>query len=103
MAVADAELEPGMVRIIRLRSTIQPEDDPREPIKLLTVNESTIGIGALPLFFGPDEKPPYNFASAVLEVTPDEYDQILAGQLALPHGWTLAETIFERAAVAVAD
>ena len=62
-------------------------DEPDEPIKLLEVNQDTIASGIVPLHFGPVPERGINYPSTIIEVTPEEYEQIDQGQLRLPNGW----------------
>ncbi len=76
------------------------EDQPEEPIKLLEVNEDTSPTGIVPLRFGPLPERGITYACTIIEVTPEEYQQIENGELSLPQGWEhrrlisrLAETV----------
>lgn len=81
--------EPGMHKIFLLRGPT--DDNPHEPIKLLEVNEATVAAGILPLQFGPHHASGIDYASVIVEVTPDEFEQIERGELSLPHGWAVGE------------
>ena len=98
LAEAHYALEPGIARIIRLLAGSAREDDPAEPVKLLEVNEDTIADGIRPVFFGarPDKGIPC--ASVIIEVTPDEYEQIRANPSMLPNNWRLGEELARAAA-----
>ncbi|MGF1578167.1 MAG: hypothetical protein ACFCD0_02260 [Gemmataceae bacterium] len=85
-------VEPGLARIYRLTREGY-EDDPEEPIKLLEVNKLTVPSGIMPLRFGPRPDAGIDFAMIILEVTPDEYDQIRAQELQLPNDWQIGELI----------
>ena len=91
LADAHRDAEPGIVRIVRLEGP--RESEAREPVKLLEVNPATSPSGVVPIAFAPDP-PAVPFPSVVVEVTPDEFDLIEAGKLALPHDWRLGETLF---------
>jgi hypothetical protein len=93
LADAHRNLEETIARIVRLRG--RREQDQNEPIKLLEVNSATSPSGIWPIAFGPAEDVPYG--SVVVEVTPAEYDAIIAGQLDLPDGWELGETLYAKA------
>jgi hypothetical protein len=95
LADAHREIEPAITRIIRSRGNREP--DAREPLKLLEVNPTTSPSGVLPTAFGPDPlSVPY--PSVVVKVAEEEYDRILRGELALPAGWSLGETLYPAAA-----
>jgi hypothetical protein len=99
LAQAHYLVEPGLVSIFRL---IGPAGTEEEPIKLLEVNRDTVPTGIMPLGFdaAPDRGIPY--PSIIVEVTPDEYEQIRSGALALPNGWRIGDEIpNESAGVAV--
>ncbi len=94
LADAHREAEPSISRIVRI---VGPQEaDVREPVKLLEVNPSTSPSGVLPIAFAPD-LPSVPFASVVVEVTPDEFAKIEAGQIPLPNDWQLGDTIYEAA------
>jgi hypothetical protein len=95
LADAHREIEPTIERIVRLVS--QQEADAHEPVKLLEVNPATSPSGIMPIAFGADP-PDVPYPSIVVEVTPDEFDRLRNGQLHLPNGWTLGDTIYPRAA-----
>ena len=63
------------------------------PIKLLEVNENTVPSGVMPIQFGPSLASGIHYSSIIVEVTPDEYEEIQTGKLGLPDGWTLGEEI----------
>jgi hypothetical protein len=95
LAVAHREMDPAINRIIRL--VVDREDEVREPVKLLEVNPATSPSGILPIAFGADP-PEIPFPSVVVEVTEAEYDQIATGELPLPEGWRLGDTLYPAAA-----
>lgn len=84
-------IEAGIQQIFRLVSNGDEEADSKEPIKLLEVNEQTVPSGIVPLTFGPIG--PITHASTIVEVTPQEFDQIRSCKLALPLGWKLGELL----------
>lgn len=55
-------------------------------IRLIEVNPKTIPTGEA-MVFGFAPSGPFPFRSAVAEVTPDEWAQILGGRIPLPSGW----------------
>jgi hypothetical protein len=83
-------VEDGMATIYRL---VSPTETESEPIKLLEINRDTVATGIMPLGFGaaPDRGIPY--PSVIVEVTPEEYEQLRSGGLNLPNEWRIAEEI----------
>lgn len=82
-------IEPGITRIVRLSRTDGGEDRDDEPVKLLEVNAETIGTGIQPLRFGPAPASGIAFSTIIIEVTPEEFQQIQEKRLPLPSGWQL--------------
>ena len=70
------------------------EDGPDEPIKLLEVNVSTVPVGIVPIYFGPSAENP--FPTIIVEITPDEYQQLQSRKLSLPDDWQVGEVLFSR-------
>lgn len=95
LAKAHVEIEPSLERIVRLVSP--NEDEAGEPVKLLEVTRETSASGIVPVAFGADP-PGVPYPSVVVEVTPEEYEQIRAGTLSLPSGWKLDVELHPRAA-----
>ena len=93
LAEAHYQIEPGMREIYRLKGEPDLEVTTDEPIKLLEVNENTIASGVMPLSFAPSPADNVHFPTVVVEVTPDEFQQIRSNQLQLPHGWRIAELL----------
>ena len=95
--LADAHLavEPGIARVVRLRA--DDESDPDEPLKMLEVNRHTFAAGIRPVYFPPSARHGIPFTTAIVEVTPEEFERIEAGALALPDGWKMSEIILPRA------
>lgn len=89
LARVHREEESTITQIVRLRGS--QESEGREPIKLLEVNPATSPSGIWPVALSPDP-PEIPFGSVIVEVTPAEYDDILAKRLLLPNGWILGET-----------
>ena len=81
-------VEPDIVAIFRVRAG-QRESQPSEPVKLLEVNRHTPSAGIQPVHFGPDPAAGIHHASVIIEVTPEEYEQVRRGELRLPEGWEL--------------
>jgi hypothetical protein len=80
-------IEPGITRIVRLTNTTVDESLETEPIKLLEVSETTVPLGIQPIWFGPIAQRGIPYPSVVIEVTPQEFEQIQTGDLKLPSGW----------------
>lgn len=85
--------EPGITEIFRLKSNGEAEELPDEPVKLLEVNEDTIPSGVMPLGFGPSPSDGITYASIIVELTPEEFEEVRSGQLPLPNDWTIGELI----------
>jgi AMMECR1 domain-containing protein len=89
LANSHFDIESGMLRIFRL---IGPEEsNPTEPIKLLEVNKNTIAVGIDPLYFGSHSGSGIFYPSVIVEITPDEFEQLMAGKLRLPDDWTMGQ------------
>ena len=89
LAEAHYAIEPGIELVIQLLASPDREADPKEPIKLLEVNADTTTDGIIPLFFGAHAASGIIFPSVIVEVTPDEYEQIRRDPARLPNGWRL--------------
>jgi hypothetical protein len=89
LANAHYAIEPGILRIFKLRETPEFEALASTPIKLLEINTNTTSSGVMPLYFGPAPASGIPFASVIVEVTPDEFDRIESAQLKLPDGWVI--------------
>ena len=81
------------VCIYRLESDPQREASPDEPIKLLEVNEATIASGILPLQFDAHPERGIDYPCVIVEVTPEEYEEIKHDRLKLPYSWQIGETL----------
>jgi len=86
-------VEPGMQQIFQIIGTGEAELNPDEPVKLLEVNTGTVASGILPIYFGPSPASGIYHPTAIVEITPDEYERVRTGQLPLPHGWKVGELI----------
>ena len=86
-------IEEGITRIFRLKGTAEVEAKPAEPIKLLEINTMTVPSGVMPIQFGAAVASGIFFPSIIVEVTPDEFDRIQTGHLALPEGWQIGEEL----------
>jgi len=89
LAEAHYAIEPGIELIIQLLASPEREADPKETIKLLEVNNDTTADGIHPVFFGPHAASGIVYPSVIIEVTPDEYEQIQRDSAKLPNGWRL--------------
>jgi len=82
-------VEPELQRVFILRSGVDASPD--APIRLLEVNASTPATGSVePYGFAPTVDVP--FRTVIAEITPEEYEQLLANPAALKHppGWDLS-------------
>jgi hypothetical protein len=86
------QIEGGLTRVIQINSTVTMVE-PDERIILLEVNSNTVPAGIMPLHFSPVPSAGIHYPSVIMEVTPDEYEQIQKGDLKLPNDWTLGEEI----------
>lgn len=98
LAQAHYSVEPAVQKIFRVLGDQRREDDPCEPIKLLEVNPDTVPAGIQPIYFGPHNASGIVYPSVIIEVTPDEYEMLCRGQLALPNGWKLGTELPRTAA-----
>jgi hypothetical protein len=88
------QIDPDVVKIFRIEASSKTEEElPKEPIKLLEVNNSTIPSGVMPIEFSPHPPSGIVYPSVIVEVTPEEYDEIEQGRLPLPNQWHLGELI----------
>lgn len=91
------QIEPGLSVIFRVIS--ENENDPKEPIKLIELNEATIATDQFEAYrFAPTEDVPY--PTLIAEVTPQEFDRLKARPGAIPSSWNLvtAERYLRQAA-----
>ncbi|MEO6434526.1 MAG: hypothetical protein ABIP55_02040 [Tepidisphaeraceae bacterium] len=93
LAEAHYRVEPGIVTITRLLGSDADEADPTAPIKLLEVNANTTAVGLRPVYFGSDPVGGIFYPSAIIEVTPEEFEDILREPERLPNGWKLGPEI----------
>jgi hypothetical protein len=91
LAQAHYAVEAGVLRVVRLVAAPQQESDPREPIKLLEVNENTTAEGIRPIYFGARPASGITYPSVIIEVTPEEFDQIRQDPSLLPNEWRLGD------------
>ncbi|MEX1095008.1 MAG: hypothetical protein WED34_03105 [Planctomycetales bacterium] len=86
-------IEPGIIRIFKLEESPEFEELSNTPIKLLEINTETVPSGIMPLHFGPAPASGIPFPSVIVEITPDEFEQLESQRLSLPAGWTIAEEL----------
>ena len=91
LAQANAGVEASISKVVRIYGDHERRHS--DPIKLLQVNSGTIAVGIVPIAFGRNEDVPFPFN--IVDVTPAEFERILTGDLPLPKGWRLGETLFE--------
>ena len=89
LAEAHYALDPGIELIVELKADAKRERATDEPIKLLEVNRSTVPTGIQPLFFGPHRASGIMYPSVIIEVTPNQYQDILKDRAELPNGWQI--------------
>jgi hypothetical protein len=82
-----------IVQIIRLSTGDEAEQSPDEPVKLLEVNEATVESGILPLGFNAHPESGIDYPCVIVEVTPREFEEINKGNLRLPNGWQMGESL----------
>lgn len=76
------EVEDGLERIIWLRRGAG------DKIRLIEVNRNGIPIGRVEAFyFSPSKEVP--FKTYLADITPEEWQQVLNGEIHLPDGWSL--------------
>jgi len=93
LAEAHYTIEPGVETIVQLVASPDREADPKEPIKLLEVNQNTTADGIVPLFFNPHPSSGVPYSSVIVEVTPEEYERIQSDPSSLPNGWRLGREL----------
>lgn len=89
LAEAHYRAEPGMSVIHHSTGG----DPTGRTIHLLEVNAETCPSGIILIDFPPDPAGGIPFASLIIEVTPDEFEDIRAGKLPLPDGWAIGDPI----------
>jgi hypothetical protein len=87
------QIEGGVTHIFRLTGEVGIENQPAEPIKLLEVNQNTVASGIMPIQFDAVPQSGIHYPSVIIEVTPEEYQQILKRELLLPRGWRIGYEI----------
>ena len=84
------EIDLDLVTIFRLE---QPGERDEDPIKLLEVNRETVTAGIMPLGFPPSPHRGHLYATIIVEITPEEFEQVWAGSLSLPSSWRIVDEI----------
>jgi len=87
------QIEAGVRDIIQLNQQAECEVVRGKKIALLEVNEDTIAAGIMPIEFGPAPEAGIHYPSVIVEVTPEEFEQIKSNKLALPDGWSMGTSI----------
>jgi hypothetical protein len=87
------EVEDGILEIYRITDRVEIESREDETIKLLEVNEGTVPAGIMPIHFGPAPEFGFHYSSVIIEVTPEEFQQLEANELQLPNSWTIGDLI----------
>lgn len=93
LARAHFSVEPGIERIFRILWSVEREANADEPVKLLELNSLTTADGIRPVFFGPHTGSGIIFPSVIIEITPQEFDAVQNGSLALPDDWHVGPEI----------
>jgi hypothetical protein len=84
-------IDPDTVAIWRI---VGPnEEDADEPVKLLMVHPDTVKAGIVPVRFRRHPTSGRLFSFIIVEVTPDEFEDIIARKLPLRDGWELGSSI----------
>lgn len=65
------------------------EANQEEPIKLLEVTLATPKSGIMPVYFTPHVPSGIHYPSVIVEVHPDEFQDIKRKKLSLPDGWKI--------------
>jgi hypothetical protein len=100
LAEAHYAIEPGIELIVQLVASPERELDPKEPVKLLEVNPNTIASGIHPLYFGAHAASGIFYSSVIVEITPEEYEQVQRDPASLPNGWRLGNEFARPASAA---
>jgi hypothetical protein len=92
LAIAHLGVEEKLRKVFLLNSV--NEASPDEPIKLLEVVEGTIERGIEPIAFTADPKHGIDYPSLIVEISPNEYQQILDKKLGFgAYPWTLGDDL----------
>lgn len=91
LARAHSAIEPSITQVYRITKSHEKRAD--DPITLLEVNEATLRCGIVPVYFRAHPESGLDYPAEIVEVTPDEFEDIRNGTLALPDGWAIGELI----------
>jgi hypothetical protein len=89
LAEAHYLVEPGISAIYPVTSV----DATDRTIRLLEVNAATFAAGIMPVGFAPHPPSGIPFKSVIVEVTPEEFEDLREGKLKLPDGWSFGPPI----------
>lgn len=93
LAQAHYKAESSVAKVFRINGLTKNEANDIDAFGLLEVNDFTISAGIMPVEFGPDPRDGYHCSAIIVEITPEEFDQIQSGELALPQGWSVGNEI----------
>lgn len=91
LADAHFRLDHGVSQIFRLVGPHEVESS--DPVKLLEINAMTPEAGIMPIAVGASPAHGLPYSAVVIEISPTEFERLLAGSLALPDGWAIAEEL----------
>jgi hypothetical protein len=92
LADAHFQMDEAITRIFRV---LEPDEaDGRKPVKLLEVNPMTAETGVTPIGLTADPSRGVPFPTVIVEVSSDEFERLVSGELRLPRGWTLGPELF---------
>ena len=97
LAEAHFRLDQGITRVFRIVES--DESNNLRPVKLLEVNPMTTEAGISPVGMTADPARGVFHSSVIVEISPDEFDRLMRGELRLPHDWRLGNELFPHTAV----
>ena len=62
-------------------------------VALLVVNDATVPCGVMPLSFPPSRATGADYPLVVVELSPQEFEEVERGALDLPDGWSVADEL----------
>src|SRR5437870_539223 len=89
LAATRFTIDNSIDRIFRLVAPMEELES--EPIKLLEVNRETPMQGIVPILFGPEPQAGLHYSCMVVEIHPDEYEDLQSGRLTLPRDWKIGK------------
>ena len=89
------DVEPGIVRICTLVRERRDSGQSADAVRLLEVNRRSIPVGLQGVHFPADPSSGIHDPCIIYDITPEEYDSIEHGDLALPPGTRIGQC-FER-------